>query len=101
MQHTKASVCGLKSFCSAAAEDDAFARLMEIMESRGKKYPSGIKSQGDRRNILVTFFTHMTGYGELLHHRPAFSSSAFLRAYKAHSNGRFPVIPVSGRLPMA
>lgn len=64
MQHTKASVCGLKSFCSAAAEDDAFARLMEIMESRGKKYPSGIKSQGDRRNILVTFFTHMTRHGE-------------------------------------
>ena len=39
MQHIKASVCGLKSFCSAAAEDDAAAKATDDADDASPDEP--------------------------------------------------------------
>jgi len=54
----KAFVADLKSIYGATAEEEAFAHLMELKETWGKKYPSGVKSWEDNWDILSTFFAY-------------------------------------------
>jgi transposase-like protein len=54
----KAFVADLKKIYGSATEEEAFSQLVELRETWGKRYPSGVKSWDDNWDILSTFFAY-------------------------------------------
>ena len=54
----KAFVADLKKIYGSTTEEEAFSHLVELRETWGKKYPSGVKSWEDNWDILSAFFAY-------------------------------------------